>query len=99
MLKKIVLLPFVLLPLSGCGPVPLEVAEQQCLEQANAATGPSGSMSIAVDNHGNVSTGLTLGLSTDYLAGRDPAQVYADCVYRASGQYPRQPLYTLPPKS
>lgn len=99
MLKKIVLIPFVLLTLAGCGPVPIEVAEQRCLEQASAAAGPSGSMSIAVDNHGNVSTGVTLGVSTDYLAGRDPAQVYNDCVFRASGQYPRQPLYTLPPQS
>jgi hypothetical protein len=94
--RLILLAPFIYLPLTGCGPVPVEVAEQQCLQQAREATGPTGSVSIGVDNHGNVSTGITLGVSSDYLAGRDPNQVYEQCVYRASGQMPRQPLYTMP---
>lgn len=90
------LLPLVLVTLTACGPVPVELAEQRCLEQDQAASGPHGSVSIQMDNHGRVATGVTLGLSTDYLAGRDPAQVYDNCVFRMSGQMPRQPLYTLP---
>jgi hypothetical protein len=98
MLRRIVLVPFVLLPLTGCAVplLPVEVAEQNCLAQAQGATGPHGSASISMDNHGHVSTGLTIGVTTDFLAGRDPNQVYTECVYRASGQMPRQPLYTIP---
>lgn len=96
MLKKIALVPFVLLPLAGCGPVPLEQAEQQCLAQARAAEGPQGSVSVQVDNKGNVSTGFEIGVSSDYVSGRDPSQVYDECVMRAAGQMPRQPYYTVP---
>ncbi len=96
MLRKIAPVSLVLLPLAGCGPIPLAQAEQQCLERAQAAMGPQGSVQFQFDNHGNVSTGVTLGVSSDYLQGRDPAQVYDECVYRLSGQMPTQPLYALP---
>ena len=86
-----------LFPLAACGPVPLEQAEQQCLEQARAAMGPTGSASVAIDSHGNVATGFTLGISSDYLLGRDPQKVYDECVYRMSGQMPTVKLY-IPPK-
>ena len=89
------LTPF--LPLAACGPVPLEVAEQQCLAQAQAAMAPTGSATVMLDNHGHVATGVTLGVSSDYLAGRDPQKVYEACVYRMSGQMPNVKLY-IPPK-
>jgi hypothetical protein len=95
-MRKILLTPFVLLPLLGCGPVPLAVAEQNCLEQARLAEAPQSKVSVAIDNHGNVSTGFEIGVSSDYLQGRDPAQVYDQCVYNAAGQMPSQPYYTLP---
>ena len=99
MMKKIVLVPFVLLPLvAGCGPVPVMQAEQTCRIRADEARGPTGSVSIGVNNSGEVSTGVTLGVSSDYLQGRDPAQVYDECVWRASGQMPIHPYYTLPPQ-
>jgi hypothetical protein len=96
-MRKILLVPFVFLPLSGCGPVPVDQAEQTCLEQARGAEGPTGSVSIQIDNKGHVSTGVEIGVSIDYLAGRDPAQVYDECVYRASGQWPIHPYYTQVP--
>ena len=87
-----------LFPLAACAPLPLEVAEQQCLEQARAAMGPTGSATVIMDNRGHVSTGITLGISSDYLLGRDPQQVYEECVYRLSGQMPTVKLY-IPPKN
>ncbi|GLL16314.1 hypothetical protein GCM10017577_74960 [Pseudonocardia halophobica] len=39
---------------------------------------------------------MEIEVSSDYLAGRDPAQLYESCVYRQSGQLPSQPLYSRP---
>jgi hypothetical protein len=39
---------------------------------------------------------LELTVTSDFVQGRDPAEVYKSCVYRKSGQMPRQPLYARP---
>ena len=39
---------------------------------------------------------LELTVTSDFVQGRDPAEVYNSCVYRKSGQMPRQPLYARP---
>ena len=98
MLRKIVLALFVFLPLSGCAPVPVDVAEQRCLAQMQQgpARGTSGSVAIGVDNRGRVSTGLTIGVSTGFASGGDPVQAFNSCVFNASGQMPRAPLGVIP---
>ena len=98
MLRMIVLAPFVFLPLWGCGPVPVDVAEQQCLAQIQSvpAPGTSGSVSIGVNNHGEVSTGISIGISTSIGASPDPVQQFNSCVFAASGQMPRAPLGVIP---
>lgn len=85
-----------LLLLAACGPVPLPVAEQQCIEQARLAQHPRGEVSVGVNSDGQVVGGMSLGVSTDYLQGRDPSQVYDQCVLQRSGQMPSRPFYTLP---
>jgi hypothetical protein len=82
--------------LSACGPIPVEVAEQQCLESAELAQRPRGSVGIAADSNGNVGATFSIGISADYLAGKDPDQVYASCVYGRSGQNPTRPFSSLP---
>ena len=82
--------------LSACGPIPVEVAEQQCLEPAQLAQRPRGSVGIVADSSGNVGTTFSIGISADYLAGKDPDQVYASCVYGRSGQNPTRPYSSLP---
>lgn len=82
--------------LAACGPVSREAAERNCLAQAKAATGPHGEVAIGASSNGGLSTRLELDISTDALAGRDPAQVYDACVYRQSGQLPSRPLYSRP---
>ncbi|MEO8241728.1 MAG: hypothetical protein ABI832_05405 [bacterium] len=84
------------LGLAACGPIPVEWAEQQCIEQAQLAQHPRGSVGFAADSHGNFGTSVTLGVSTDYLQGRDPDQVYQTCVFARSGQNPSRPFSTLP---
>lgn len=90
------ILIFSLLALVACGPIPLAQAEQQCLEPAQLAQHPRGTLSIGVNQDGDVGGSLELGVSTDYLQGRDPSQVYDTCVMQRSGQMPSQPYYTLP---
>ena len=50
----------------------------------------------SADNHGNIGTSVTIGISTDYLQGRDPNQVFASCVRQRSGQEPLYPFSSMP---
>jgi hypothetical protein len=85
----------VLLGLSACGPVSVDLAEVQCLDAARAARGPTGTLSVGASSNGP-HVGLDLTISTDYLAGRDPAAVFDACVRRKAGQPPRTPLAAQP---
>lgn len=92
-----------LLPLmtavSACGPVPVEQAEASCLRDAELAQRPRGEVIMGVGSGGG-STGafgrVELDVSSDYLMGRDPSEVYSRCVMRRSGQAPTRALYDQP---
>ena len=66
--------------------------EAQCRQRADAATRPQTQIAVGVGT-GGTSAGVQIGLSTDYLAGRDPEDVYTNCVTRLTGQAPETPLY------
>lgn len=85
-----------LMSVTACGPIPVDVAERQCIEPAQLAQHPRGSVGIMADNHGNVGTTFSIGISQDYIQGRDPDQVYASCVRGRSGQEPTVPFSSLP---
>lgn len=80
------------LGLAACGPVSPELAARQCEERANAAVAPTGEVGIGINNRGKVSTGIKVGVTSDYLRGADPYQVYEDCVRQKTGQGPIRPL-------
>jgi hypothetical protein len=82
--------------LASCGPIPVEQAEQQCIEPARLAQKPRGSVGFVADSNGNFGTSVTIGISNDYLQGRDPNQVYQSCVFNKSGQNPLRPFSALP---
>ena len=84
-----------LLLLAACAPIPVERAERMCMSDARLATGPRGTLGVGVTSDGPRAT-LDVTVSSDYLAGRDPAQVFAACVQRRSGQSPTRPLYDQP---
>ena len=86
----------VLVVLAACGPIPVDVAMDQCIEPARLAQKPRGSIGISADNHGNFGTSVSIGISSDYLQGRDPDQVFAACVQNRSGQPPIVPFSSLP---
>lgn len=78
--------------LAACGPVSPETAARQCEEQARRAAGPTGEFGIGVNSKGNVSTGVSIGISSDFLRGREPQDVYENCVFQKTGEDPIRPL-------
>jgi hypothetical protein len=85
-----------LLALVACGPIPVQRAEQQCLDRAQLAAKPRGMVSAGVTSNGDARAGLRLEVSSDYLFGRDPSAVFDACVYQKSGEPPTRPLYSFP---
>ncbi|MGQ0564690.1 MAG: hypothetical protein ACT4OK_06425 [Gemmobacter sp.] len=85
--------PLVLL--AACAPIPVERAERLCVDDARLATGPRGTFGVGIGSDGP-SAMLDVTVSSDYLSGRDPAQVFAACVRRRSGQPPTKALYDQP---
>ncbi len=83
-------------PLAACGPVTVQQAERQCFERARLTAGPRGEVGVGVDSNGRVGTNIEVTVSSDYLAGRDPSDVFNSCVYQKSGQPPSRPLYSFP---
>lgn len=88
------------LALAACAPMTLVDAERVCLSDARAAAGPEGAVRVGVGSggrHGTHSyTGFEMSISSDYIMGRDPSEVYAACVQRRAGQPPSRPLYDQP---
>jgi hypothetical protein len=85
-----------LLMLAACGPISVQEAERQCFERARLAQQPRGEVAVGVNSDGKVGAGLELTVTSDYLAGRDPAAVYDSCVMAKSGELPSRPLYSRP---
>ncbi|MEO1537039.1 MAG: hypothetical protein AAFR73_04855 [Pseudomonadota bacterium] len=79
------------LPLGACGPVSPERAADMCEERARAATGPTGEIGVGVGSDGAKGS-LEIGVTSDYILGRDPYIVYETCVREKTGQGPIRPL-------
>ena len=91
---SVVLLVFGLV-VAGCGPQePLSVEEAmvECAGKARHATRPTAAVAVGVNSEGAVSSGFIIGVTDDFLAGRDPEVVYRDCVVRRSGKEPTRPF-------
>lgn len=67
-------------PLAACGPIPVDQAER-----------PRGRVSLGVGSGGRAAGMLDVTISSDFLLGRDPSQVYDACVKSRSGQFPTRP--------
>ncbi|MBA4489955.1 hypothetical protein H1S04_04140 [Paracoccus sp. S1E-3] len=84
--------------LAACGPIPLPQAERVCMEDAYMARAPRGSVGVGIGSggHSRAYGSFEISVSSDYIMGRDPAEVYATCVKRRSGYPPSRPLYEHP---
>ncbi len=96
-MRALVMLAFA--PLIACGPVPVDQAEYQCAPRAYLAAAPQRSVSISLDSNGNTSVGGEFGVSTDYLNGTDPNEVFKSCVQQQSGQLPTRSYTTYPKRA
>ncbi|MDO5646732.1 hypothetical protein [Paracoccus sp. (in: a-proteobacteria)] len=97
-LALIAVMPLAVL-VTACGPIPVEQAERACLRNAELAVAPRSQvhMGISTGSGGpRVAGGFKVEMSSDYIAGRDPAEVYDRCVMRRSGQMPNRPLTDYP---
>ena len=94
-MRILMLAPFALL--LACGPASVQQAERDCLERARMAEKPQASVFIGVNNKGEVLKGGSFGVTTDFLAGRDPSSVFNECVKSRSGQFPTRSYSEFPP--
>ena len=78
--------------LAGCSsePVSVQQATALCMEPARKAGGPTGSFGFGVDSESGLQTRISIELTDDYLAGRDPDEVFEECVIKRSGSKPEQ---------
>lgn len=88
------------LGLAACGPIPVEQAERVCLRDAELAQRPRGELAVGIGTGGRGGTS-TMGrvgieMSSDYIMGRDPAEVFTRCVVNRSGQMPTRRLAGQP---
>ena len=92
-MRALLLLPILAM---ACGPIPVDRAEQQCLDRAQLAAKPRGEVRAGVGSNGETKAGIKLEVSSDFIMGRDPSAVFDACVYQKSGQPPTRPLYSFP---
>lgn len=83
----------VLFALAACAPAPInpERAAEICEEKARAAQGPTGRVTVGTNSRNGGFGGIELGLSSDFIAGRDPVEVYESCVFDRTGLAPIRP--------
>lgn len=81
---------------ASCGPMTVERAERECFQRARLASSPRGAVAVGVGSGGHAHAGLSVSITSDYIQGRDPSDVYNSCVVQKSGQPPSRPLYTRP---
>lgn len=78
---------------AACTPVPVspERAAEICEDRARAAQGPTGRVTVGTNSNTGAFGGVELGVSSDFLAGRDPQAVYEECVFDKTGEAPIRP--------
>lgn len=83
---------FLILPLAlaACD-LPLtspEAAAVECEERARAAQGPEVGVTLGVNSESGGFASGSVGVSSDFIRGRDPLAVYESCVFRLTGEAP-----------
>lgn len=77
--------------LAACTPVSPERAADQCEERARAAQGPTGQVTVGVNNRSGGFFEGSIGITSDFLRGEDPVFLYERCVFELTGELPIRP--------
>ncbi|MFT6536052.1 MAG: hypothetical protein ACJAQU_000952 [Loktanella salsilacus] len=72
-------------------PPTLQQVEAKCSQEARAAAGPTGQVTVGASSSNGLRSGISIGVTDDFLRGREPAVVYAECYTRLSGAAPLTP--------
>lgn len=73
-------------------PISVERAMAICTDRARSAVKPDVNVGVGIGKRVRTGVGIGMELSSDYLKGRDPEDVYEECVVAKSGEKPTQPL-------
>lgn len=96
MIRAALLICAAVSPLAACALLPVDQAERLCVEQANQARRPHGTVGFGVGSGGTAVSELDVTISSDFLLGRDPVEVFNSCVKARSGQFPTRALDDQP---
>lgn len=77
----------------GACAVPLspERAAEICEERARDAQGPTGSVTLGTNSRTGGFGRVEIGVTSDFISGRDPIEVYEECVFDRTGAAPIRP--------
>lgn len=93
MRARALILPIV--ALAACSePTPEEAAlraAERCEERARDAQGPQVGLRIGANSETGPSFAGSIRITSDALRGREPLEVYEDCVLRLTGEPPVRP--------
>ena len=80
--------------LTACTAIPVDpqLLASICAEQARAATGPTGSITIGANSNSGPFTRAEVGISSDFIQGIAPEVVYDRCWFNRTGELPTIPL-------
>lgn len=81
-----------LLGLAACGTVSPERAADRCEERARAAQGPTVGLTLGANSNSGPFASGSIGITSDAIRGRDPVQLYDECVFRLTGEMPIRPV-------
>jgi hypothetical protein len=85
----------VVLAVLGAGGPPTQPqaqhGEAQSSQEARGAAGPTGQVAVGVSSSNGLRSGISIGVTDDFLRGHDPAVVYAACYIRLTGAAPLTP--------
>lgn len=83
----------VLMALAGCDlpPPSPETAAADCEERARASQAPEVGVTVGANSSSGPFARGSIGVSLDLLRGRDPLEVYENCVMSRTGQPPIRP--------
>ena len=78
---------------SACASVPVtpEQAAEICEYRARDAQAPTTDVIVGAGSDTGLFGAVSIGLSSDFIAGRDPIEVYEQCVFERTGAAPVRP--------